>query len=310
DGVLTVGDYDGVLLQLHLASGHQIADVDAHEGRKIWSVAHSTHTPHLTASAADDRCARLWAGRGLTQRVAVLRPNPGASVCCVDLSPSHAHLLAAACSDGAAYVYDMRQLAGGPMMELRGHTRPASYCRFLGGGQLVTAATDATVALWELGGAAAGNGALGAIGDGGAAAAGGAPQRVFRGHSNEKNFVGLSVRAADGLVACGSECGSAFAYHTSWAAPLAAIDLSGAPAACGARGGDASDAARTARPWAAAGAAAAAGGAAPVRSGGGGGFVSAVCWQPAEAGAVLGLPPLLAAGTSLGGVSLCALAAR
>ena len=37
--------------------------------------------------------------------------------------------------------------------------------------------------------------------------------RAFRGHSNAKNFTGLAVRESDGLLACGSECGSAFVYH-------------------------------------------------------------------------------------------------
>jgi hypothetical protein len=33
-GVLTVGDYDGVVAQVHIASGHLIADVDEHAGRR------------------------------------------------------------------------------------------------------------------------------------------------------------------------------------------------------------------------------------------------------------------------------------
>ncbi|EFJ50367.1 hypothetical protein VOLCADRAFT_44236, partial [Volvox carteri f. nagariensis] len=197
--VLTVGDYDGVLLQLHIASGHQLADVEAHDGRKIWSVAHSCRTPHLVASAADDRCARLWAGRGLSQCIASVQPNPRAAVCSVDFSPARDHLLALACSDRTAYVYDMRSLDRGPLATLRHHARPASYCRFLGGDRLVTAATDSSLALWDLSEAV---------------------PAVFQGHRNEKNFVGLSVRAADGLLACGSECSRAFAYHSSWSTPL------------------------------------------------------------------------------------------
>ena len=35
--------------------------------------------------------------------------------------------------------------------------------------------------------------------------------RSMQGHTNAKNFVGLSVREADGLIACGSECGCALA---------------------------------------------------------------------------------------------------
>ncbi|GLI60377.1 hypothetical protein VaNZ11_002508 [Volvox africanus] len=416
DGVLTVGDYDGVLMQLHIASGHQLADVDAHSGRKIWSVAHSCRTPHLAASAADDRCARLWAGRGLSQCVASLQPNPRASVCCVDFSPASDHLLALACSDRTAYLYDMRTLGRGPLAALRHHSRPASYCRFLGGDRLVTAATDASLALWDISAVvpavtrctlpqpqtaratATGspllpvmgltspsqivqeydqpqlpspvshqsNGAIktsaaedmspgtGSVlmsvaepcrcpcgGDSGAEvsavmgpihgnnkgegegsssinldgelcqnAFGGVtrPCRVFRGHRNEKNFVGLSVRAEDGLLACGSECSRAFAYHTSWSNPLATLDLplgsNGAVTILANRAyGSNQTAGSAAQQWSGGVEAGASG------NGNGGGFVSAVCWQPWEAATALGLPPLLASATSMGVVSINALAA-
>jgi hypothetical protein len=33
-GVVTVGDYDGVVAQVHIASGHLVADVDEHDGRR------------------------------------------------------------------------------------------------------------------------------------------------------------------------------------------------------------------------------------------------------------------------------------
>ncbi|KAG2496549.1 hypothetical protein HYH03_005372 [Edaphochlamys debaryana] len=342
DGMVTVGDYDGVLLQLHVASGHQLADVDAHAGRKIWSVAHSSAVPHLAASAADDRVARLWQGRGLETCVAELQPNPRASVCSVDLSPGEGNLLALACSDRVSYVYDMRRLGGGPMAALRHHSRPASYCRFLSSDRLVTAATDASLALWDLraalpelagvmaapvvaelgtsrfareaspfssvqepawsfGAAPAPGVGTGLAAPSAAAAEAAAPARVFRGHRNEKNFVGLSVRAPDGLVACGSECSRAFAYHTSWADPLATLDLLGC-------GSPRQQAQQPSSPWPSCAAKRCSGmGAA---DGGDCSFVSAVCWQPAAAAAALELPPILAAATSWGDLSLSVLQAR
>lgn len=33
-GVVTVGDYDGVVSQIHLESGHFIADLDDHNGQR------------------------------------------------------------------------------------------------------------------------------------------------------------------------------------------------------------------------------------------------------------------------------------
>lgn len=32
--VVTVGDYDGVVAQVHVPSGHLVADVDEHAGRR------------------------------------------------------------------------------------------------------------------------------------------------------------------------------------------------------------------------------------------------------------------------------------
>lgn len=54
------------------------------------------------------------------------------------------------------------------------------------------------------------------------------PWKVFRGHANEKNFVGLSVDPCSGLMAVGSETPEVFSYHTSWDTPLARFDMTAA----------------------------------------------------------------------------------
>ena len=81
-------------LQVHACSGHQLADVDAHGGSRIWSIAHSRLRPHLTATASDDRTVKLWAGRGLVACAATIAAPSGVPVCCVDFSTTHEHLLA------------------------------------------------------------------------------------------------------------------------------------------------------------------------------------------------------------------------
>ena len=58
-----------------------------------------------------------------------------------------------------------------------------SYVRFLNDGEVVSASTDSTLRLWDVR-----NYRL---------------ARTYRGHMNEKNFVGLSVDAE--FIACGSE---------------------------------------------------------------------------------------------------------
>jgi E3 ubiquitin-protein ligase RFWD2 len=43
-------------------------------------------------------------------------------------------------------------------------------------------------------------------------------KRTFRGHLNEKNFVGLSVN--NGWISCGSETNTLYTYHKSSSIPV------------------------------------------------------------------------------------------
>ena len=62
-----------------------------------------------------------------------------------------------------------------------------SYVRYLNGRELVSASTDSTLRMWDT--QLCTN------------------TRLFNGHNNEKNFVGLSV--LDDFIACGSETNEA-----------------------------------------------------------------------------------------------------
>lgn len=109
---------------------------------------------------------------------------------------------------------------------LQGHAAPLSYVRFLRH-QLITSSVDSTLRWWDLGPTPRSP----AAGHFPATAPASSPPprhlRTMRGHSNAKNFVGLSVREEDSLIACGSEGGHAFAYHTSWDTPVATAPLGG-----------------------------------------------------------------------------------
>jgi len=70
-----------------------------------------------------------------------------------------------------------------PFCEGAGHRKAVSYVRYLNGRELVSASTDSTLRLWDTKACTA--------------------SRVFNGHNNEKNFVGLSVD--NDFIACGSE---------------------------------------------------------------------------------------------------------
>ncbi len=315
---------------MHVASGHLVADLDAHEGRRVWGLAHSQRQPLLCATVSEDRTCRLWRGPALAQEALTIRPPSNHALCGVDFSSSHDHVLALASSDASVYLYDIRQ-AGTPLAALQHHRRPVSYVKFFGSTGLVSASVDGTLAWWDVAEA------LGAAVDSSrtcepqqqqqwqqqegqqqgpgssrqhdaesdedgsddmerrehrgrrqcatpcsattaatSSAAGWRvltqPRKVFLGHRNEKNFVGLAVRPEDGLVACGSETQEVFTYHTSWSQPLARRKVARAMSGQGSSP-----------------------------------FVSAVAWQPAAAAERLGWPALLAAGTSNGDVELLAL---
>lgn len=268
-GVVTVGDYDGVVVQLDLESGHLVAEQDEHCGRRVWSVSHSHLRPHVAASGSEDGSAALWAGAGLQQVAGRVSPGGKASITGVHLSPYDENALAVACADAQAYVYDLRQLSA-PVVTVHGHSRPVSYVKFLDRTTLVTAAIDATLATWDLSSSSSTVCTTGRVLD--------APKRVFRGHSNCKNFVGLAVRPEDQLVACGSESSEVFTYSMSWDMPVTSYDFSAASTIEGTHCTCHTSA---------------------------GVFCSAVAWQPA--GAAPGCGPLLAAAASDGGVNILGL---
>lgn len=300
DGVVTVGDYDGVLSQLHICSGHLLGEVDDHLGRRILGVAHSKHRPFVCASVSDDKYCKVWGGKDLSSSIAQLRPSQ-ASVCGVDFSLQDENQLALASSDHNIYIYDIRHTRQ-YMQVLTHHRSPVSYVKYFGGNQLASASTDGSIALWKLEGTAAHPDAQTDTDTEGASSSSNVssstnqqssghsmesygalcmdtrhgshpksvqPWRVMQGHRNEKHFCGLTVRSEDGLFACGSESPEVFTYHLCWSTPLASHAISNSAT---------TDA-----------------------------FVSAVSWQPASASKMLGLPPVLAAGTSHGDISLFAL---
>ncbi len=64
-----------------------------------------------------------------------------------------------------------------------GHRKAVSYVRWLSDREVVSASTDSTLRLWDIHSAR--------------------ESRTFRGHVNEKNFVGLAADSE--FIACGSE---------------------------------------------------------------------------------------------------------
>jgi E3 ubiquitin-protein ligase RFWD2 len=164
----------------------------------------------------------MWS-RSSDQSVAVLHAPGHSPVCCAEFAPSSSFLLALACADSNVYVNDLRKLSS-PVLTLSHHKRAASYVRFLGRDCLVSAAIDSTLKLWDI--SASVDHCLNGESDRlDLKKTIQHPLKTFGYHRNARNFVGLSVWAEGGLIACGSETNEAFAYDCHQGEPILRHDF-------------------------------------------------------------------------------------
>ncbi|KAL2944309.1 Protein SPA1-RELATED 3 [Bienertia sinuspersici] len=125
-----------------------------------------------------------------------------ANVCCVQFPMDSGRSLAFGSADHKIYYYDLRNPRV-PLCTLIGHNKTVSYIKFVDSSTLVSASTDSTLKLWDLSSCAS------RVVEG--------PLHSFTGHTNMKNFVGLSV--SDGYIATGSETNEVFIYHKAFPMP-------------------------------------------------------------------------------------------
>ena len=174
--------------------------------------------------------AQLGFGTHRSDRhVALIAPSSQAALCSAVFSPTDVNLLALGSADSNAYVYDLRAPQD-PLYVLKGHQRPVSYVKFLASGQdLITASVDGTLGHWQTSckdqqglsskpqqqqsgpDSQQSNASSSIFLD---------PVRRFRGHTNQRNFVGLAVEPSTDLIACGSEDSEVYLFHTAWASPM------------------------------------------------------------------------------------------
>lgn len=90
-----------------------------------------------------------------------------------------------------------------PLRIFKGHRKAVSYVQFVNERELVSASTDSQLKLWS-------------VSDESADCS--VERRTFRGHINEKNFVGLANNGQ--YVACGSENNALYLYAKGLGQPL------------------------------------------------------------------------------------------
>lgn len=184
--VLASSDYEGTITLWDAFTGQTSKIYQEHE-KRCWSVDFNRMDPKLLASGSDDAKVKLWS-TNTDHSIACLEAK--ANVCCVYFNPESRYHIAFGSADHCVHYYDLRNTKQAVMV-FKGHRKAVSYCKFVNSREIVSASTDSQLKLWDVSKPTC--------------------LRTFKGHTNEKNFVGL---ATDGdYVACGSENNSLYVYY-------------------------------------------------------------------------------------------------
>ncbi|PPD77958.1 hypothetical protein GOBAR_DD25130 [Gossypium barbadense] len=149
----------------------------------------------ITASLIEIAMVKVWCTK---QEASVLNIDMKANICSVKYNPGSSVHVAVGSADHRVHYYDLRNISK-PLYVFGGHKKAVSYVKFLSNHELASASTDSTLRLWDV--------------------KENLPLRTFKGHKNEKNFVGLTVNSE--FIACGSETNEVFAYHKAISKPAA-----------------------------------------------------------------------------------------
>ncbi|XP_048587008.1 E3 ubiquitin-protein ligase COP1-like isoform X2 [Nematostella vectensis] len=185
-GLLASSDYEGTVTLWDAFTGTKTRSFQEHE-KRCWSVDFNHVDPKLLASGSDDAKVKLWS-TNMEHSVACLEAK--ANVCCVKFNPESRYHLSFGSADHCVHYYDLRHAAK-PINVFKGHRKAVSYTKFINSTEIVSASTDSQLKLWNIN----------------------KPHclRTFKGHINEKNFVGLASNGD--YVACGSENNSLYLYY-------------------------------------------------------------------------------------------------
>ncbi|XP_019170183.1 PREDICTED: E3 ubiquitin-protein ligase COP1-like isoform X1 [Ipomoea nil] len=187
-------DYEGIVTVWDVTTRQSVMEYEEHE-KRAWSVDFSRTEPSMLVSGSDDCKVKVWC---LRQEASVLSIDMKANICSVKYNPGSSFHVAVGSADHNIYYYDLRNISQ-PLHIFSGHRKSVSYVKFLSNNELASASTESSLRLWDV--------------------KDNIPLRTFRGHTNEKNFVGLTVNSE--YIACGSETNEVFVYHKAISKPAA-----------------------------------------------------------------------------------------
>lgn len=206
---LASSDYDGFVTIWDMATAQKVRTFQEHEKRS-WSVDFCSTDPKLLASCSDDcrgrrrtsemdgddvrSLVKIWS---MHNDYSVTTIDAKSNVCCVKFKPDSQHNIVFGTADHNLYYFDLRNTRE-PCNLLKGHKKAVSYARFISNNEIVSASTDSQLRLWRV--------------------TEGQCLRTYRGHVNEKNFVGLAV--SSGYIVCGSESNTVHLYQREISRPL------------------------------------------------------------------------------------------
>ncbi|KAI3741015.1 hypothetical protein L1987_58679 [Smallanthus sonchifolius] len=187
-------DYEGIVTVWDVNTCQSVMEYEEHE-KRAWSVDFSRTEPTMLVSGSDDCKVKIWC---TNQETSVLNIDMKANICSVKYNPGSSYHVAVGSADHHIRYYDLRNISQ-PLHMFSGHRKAVSYVKFISDSELASASTDSTLRLWDV--------------------KENMPLRTFRGHTNEKNFVGLTVN--NEYIACGSETNEVFVYHKDISRPAA-----------------------------------------------------------------------------------------
>ncbi|TYI01040.1 hypothetical protein ES332_A11G173600v1 [Gossypium tomentosum] len=186
-------DYEGIVTVWDVTTRQSLMEYEEHE-KRAWSVDFSRTDPSMLVSGSDDCKVKVWCTK---QEASVINIDMKANICCVKYNPGSSDFIAVGSADHHIHYYDLRNISS-PLHVFSGHKKAVSYVKFLSENELASASTDSTLRLWDV--------------------KENLPLRTFKGHSNEKNFVGLTVNSE--YIACGSETNEVYVYHKEISKPV------------------------------------------------------------------------------------------